>query len=128
MATTAFVNILTPPGSYGSTATDLGLDTATTNDVKSGADDSDFAVTGRELLIVFNSTGGSVNLLLTSVAEPVTQRATNPNPLSIAIPAGDTRMFGPFARIGWAASNGRMKMQASAAGLRAAVLTLPTVS
>jgi len=127
MATTAFPNVLTPPGAYGSTAVDLGLDVSTTNDIKDGANDSDFAVTGKELLIVFNSTGGSLNLLLTSQPEPVTQRATNPNPLSIAIPAGDTRMFGPFPRVGWADTTGRMKMQASAARLRAVILTLPTV-
>ncbi len=127
MATVPFANIVDTPGSYGITTTDLGLDVATTNDIANGANDSDFAVTGRELLVVFNQSGSPINLLLTSVAEPITGRATNPNPLSIAIPAGDTRIFGPFQSSGWAATNGRMKMQASAAALRAAIIRLPVV-
>lgn len=127
MATVPFANIVATPGSYGITTSTLGLDVATTNDIANGANDSDFAVTGRELLVVFNQSGSPINLLLTSVASSMTGRVTSPNPLSIAIAAGTTRIFGPFERDGWAAANGRMKMQASAAALRAAIVQLPFV-
>lgn len=128
MALVPFVNVLVPTGSYVATAVNLGLDVATTNDVANGANSSTIQSTGKELLLVFNSAGTSTNLLLTSQPDPVTQRSTNPNPLSIAIPAGAYRSYGPFARTGWADSSGLITMQASATGLRAVVLTLPTVS
>lgn len=131
MATVPFANIIDLSSGlvgYPSTTTDLGLDVTTTNDIANGANDSDFQVTGKELLVVFNQSGAPINLLLTSVADAVTGRVTTANPLSIAIPAGDTRVVGPFARNGWAASNGRMKMQASAAALRAAIIRFPTIA
>lgn len=124
MATIPFVNVLDVPSPYLATTLDLGLDIATTNDIGSGANDSTFANTGQEILVVFNQSGAPINLLLTSVADSVTGRATNPNPLSIAIPAGDTRIF-RFVREGWADSSGLTKMQASAVALRAAVIRMP---
>lgn len=107
---------------YSNASVDLGLDDGA-NDIDDGADDNDFAATGRDLLIVHNSTGAPVNLLVTSVADRF-GRETDPNPLSLAIPAGETHRFGPLATAGWAASNGRIKIQASATGLRAAILQL----
>lgn len=131
MATIAFPNVIDLSSGavgYPSAAPDLGLDVPTTNDIQNGSNDSDFLVTGKELLVVYNQSGSPINLLLTSVADSSVGRVTSPNPLSIAIPAGDTRIIGPFARNGWAASNGRMKMQASAAALRAALVRFPTIA
>lgn len=125
MATIPFPNIVTPPGPYAITTQDLSLDVATTNDIANGANDSSFQNTGKEILVVFNQSGAPINLLLTSVADPTTGRVTSPNPLSISIPAGDTRIFGVFATQGWANSNGLTIMQASAAALRAAIIRLP---
>lgn len=126
MALVAFPNIVTPLGSYVATAPDLGADLGA-NDIEDGADSSTFQVTDCELLFVSNSTVGSINLLLTTVADS-RGRVTSPNPLSIAIPAGDARIFGPFRREGWAGTGNLVTMQASAVGLRAAVIRFNSVS
>jgi hypothetical protein len=121
MADVAFTNILVTAGSYVSTAQDLGF-TSAGNDLASGANVNTFTATDNDLLIVFNSTGGSLNLLITPVADAKLGRVTTPNPLSIAIATLTGRMFGPFKKDGWADTNGVIRIAASAAGVRAVII------
>lgn len=128
MATTAFGNTFTePPGSYSYTSVDLALDDAG-SDVDDGANDHTFVSSGRELLIVENSTGSPIVLTITSVSSKKTARSASSAQQDYSIPANETHMIGPFLRDGWADSANLIKMQAAAVGLRAAVVTLPQTS
>lgn len=120
MATITFPNVITPAGAYAYATQDLGLDNAV-NDVEDGADDSEFPASDNDLLVVHNSTGAPINLTVVSVADQQTGRTAASD--VYAIPAGKTHIFGPLKRNGWAAA-GKITMQASAVGLRAAVLKL----
>ena len=124
MADIAFTNVYTPPGSYSYTATDLQLDSASF-DVKGPTDFSTFAGSDNDLVIVFNSTGAPITLTHTGYADAKTGRTPQTAQSQISIPAGDVRMLGPFRQDGWRnPADGLMRMQASAVGLRMALIRL----
>lgn len=122
MADIAFTNIQqAPPGPYSYTVADLLLDQAG-NNVAGPTDFSTFVLTEDTGIVLFNSTGGSINFLPETVADAKTGRT---RVTSIAIAAGKVALFGPLKRDGWANSvTGIMRMQASATGLRACIVKM----
>ena len=125
MATSDHPNqISSPPGSYSYTSTDLGFDDVA-NDVDDGANDHEFLCTNRQLLLVSNSTGSPIVLTITSLVSTTTSRTASSAQQDYSIPANESHVIGPFRRDGWAStSTNKIKMQAAATGLRAAILTI----
>lgn len=126
MADFDFANVKSPSGPYGYTAVDMVLDQAG-SELRIGADFDQFQVTGREMVVLFNSTGSPINFLPVSVADSKGRTASSTQTTQ-AVAAGDTVMAGPFEQEGWANASGKMRMQASAVGLRACVVRLPAVA
>ena len=123
----AHVNQLTAPGSTSYLSIDLGLDTPTTNDVQDGTpDDSVITLTARQILILFNSTGGALVITVQSVADDLGRTASSAQQ-DISIPAGETHLLGPYFLDGWA-QTGLLKFTTTGAGLRAAIVTLPALT
>lgn len=76
-------------------------------------------LTGREILVVFNSDSGAHNVIITSVAHPVTGRAGT---VTLSVGAGAYKMIGPFALEGWAQSDNYLYFEAADATIGYAVI------
>lgn len=122
MAQVPFPNVISQPGSYSYSSADLGLDTATTNDVEEGADTSTFVATGNDLIIVFASAAPLV-LTITSVADALGRVATSAQD-TYAIPSGETHIIGPLKKAGFADAGSLIEMQADAVDLRCCVVQI----
>lgn len=81
-----------------------------------------FALTGRELLLVQNSGGSQYTYTVESVADPYgRERDITTN----AIAAGAIHVLGPFSLEGWRQTDGMLYLEASNTAVKFAVITLP---
>ena len=129
MASSLFPNVIESlPGTFGYAATDLGLDDVA-NEVDSGANDHYFTASGKDLILVFNSTAGALDFTVVSQAHPRTgQRAGAAAQDTLSVGAGLTVALGPFGKEGWVdVATNRITIQAEAAGMYAAVVRLNAV-
>ena len=78
--------------------------------------------TGREIVLVNNTTGGPETITVSSTPASATQRLGDITAASV--PAGAIRAFQLFPGNGWANAQGRIDVQTSAAGLEIAILRL----
>lgn len=91
--------------------------TWTASDASNG---NQFLSTGKEILLVRNTSGGSLTLTVVAVADTI-GRAVN---ASIIVGAGLYRSFGPIGIVGWRNSSGYVETTGAAA-LEIAVLINP---
>lgn len=86
------------------------------------ADGAGFPMTGRELLLVRNPTGGALTVTINSVAD---SRKRVGDITAYSIGAGEIAAFWPNRTEGWRQTDGKLYFAASAAGLEFAVVRLP---
>lgn len=123
MADVDFTNVVSIAGHEPSFAfPDLALDAG--NLIAFSTDRSAWISSGKEVLIVFNTTGGALTLTVTNVAKADGRVLTTAQSV-FSIPAGKYRAFGDFPLTGYADASGRIYVQASATGLRGVILRLP---
>ncbi len=116
MARTALTPI-TAPGSYGGTWTEITWTAADASNFNS------FSLTGRELLLIYNSSADTgYDVTLTSVDDRY-GRSENVGPTEVAF--GDYMMFGPIALEGWQQTDGSFYLTAENAAIKFAVIRLP---
>lgn len=101
------------PGGY--TAVGATLTFTAADDVNG----NNFRMSGNDLVIVRNPTGGPLSVLLTSVADNAGRTAD----FSEAIAAGIVKVYGPFRYMGWRDDNGFMSVDGDS-GLELAVIKL----
>jgi hypothetical protein len=82
-----------------------------------------FIGTGRELVIARNTSADTPYTITIVSAADEMGRTGNITAESIAF--GVTRMYGPFARSGWAQSTGHVHLEAENAAIEFAVILLP---
>jgi hypothetical protein len=115
--------IISPIGPYPALpVTPTGADFVfTAADLANG---NSFVSTGRELLLVQNSGASPYTVTVTSVAD--NQKRTG-DITSYSVGAGLFSMFGPFSQPGWLQSDGTVRVSASNALVKFAVVRLPSV-
>lgn len=107
----------TAPGGYA------GSWTAVTMNSGNATDGHYFALTGRELLVMTNtSTDTNYWVTLTSVDDPY-GRSESITQVDIAF--GATVVFGPIPLIGWQQTNGQFYVDVENAAIKIGVITLP---
>lgn len=114
---------VTPIGGYP-TLPLTALSAALTFVASDNVNGNSFVLTGRELLLLWNTTGGALTVTISSSNDP--QKRTG-DISAYSVPANAWAMFGPLPIVGWAQSDGTLLFTTSDAGLEAAVLRLPTV-
>lgn len=116
MARTALTPI-TAPGAYGGAWTEISFTAA---DV---ANMNLFQLTGRELLLMYNSSADTAYwVTLTSVDDSFGRQE---HITQVDIPFGDYMMFGPIAIPGWQQTDGAFYLAAENAAILFAVIRLP---
>lgn len=109
--------ILTPTVSPGPLPTAAAVVTETAENT---SDNSRFAFTGKELLIVHNTDVGAQTFTVTSVAD---EQGRLGHITTEAIAAGAWKVLGPFTtRPGWRQSDGYVYCSASHIGVKFAVI------
>jgi hypothetical protein len=86
------------------------------------ADGAGFALTGKEVLLARNPTGGALTVTISSVVDPYIRTG---DITTYSIGAGEYAVFPPFPKAGWAQADGKLYLAASAATVEFAVLKLP---
>lgn len=84
-----------------------------------------FTLTGVEVLLVHNSSGGALTVTVTSAADPY-GRSSDIDAHSI--PASEYRVLQRFPVDGWQQNDGKLYVDGSAAGILFAVIRLPSGS
>lgn len=123
MADVAFTNIV-QLGSIEPAHLSLDLNLDAGNLISFSADRSFWVSGGRDILVIFNTTGGSLNLTFTTQPK-VDGRVQSTAQSVFAIAPGKYRSFGEFPLSGWADGSNQIFVQASATGLRGVILRLP---
>lgn len=85
-------------------------------------DKEQFALTGRELILVKNDDAASQTYTINTVADPY-GRTKDITANSIA--AGAIHVVGPIGLIGWQQTDGNLYLEASDTDVKFAVITLP---
>lgn len=106
----------TAPGAYA------GVSTAVTMENGNTGDGLFFQMTGRELLIIQNTNGGSQTWSATSVDDSFGRQE---HITTESIAAGAIRVFGPIATAGWQQTNGQFYFTASHTDVKFGVIVLP---
>lgn len=106
----------TAPGCYAGTSTAVTMTAADTSNYE------EFTLTGKELLIIYNSGGSSYTWTATSVDDSF-GRSEDITTESIA--AGAIRVFGPISTAGWQQTDGKFYMQASNTAVKFGIIVLP---
>ena len=120
MAATA-LPIITPLGSYPTLPiTPTGADFVFT--AGDATNHNTFVSTGREIVIVFASTAGTVTF--TSVADGINRTG---DITTYAVGSGVYSLFGPFLKTGWANTSGLVTITPSATTVTFAVIRLPSI-
>lgn len=105
------------PGSYptaGVTITQTAADTT---------NKEEFPMTGRELLLAYNSGVGAATVTINSVAN---QQGRTKDITADSIAAGATHVYGPFTeRRGWAQGDGTLNFEASSTDIEFSVIRMP---
>lgn len=86
------------------------------------ADGASYQMTGREILLVRNPTGGALTVTINSVAD--TKKRTG-DITAYSIGAGEVAMFFFNRTEGWVQTNSKLHFAGSATGLEFAVIRLP---
>ena len=86
-------------------------------------DKNSFAITGREVLIAYNSSGGALTVTVDSVAD-VCNREGDLGPYSIG--AGEYALLGPFPVAGFRQADGLCYLEASGADVGFMVIRFPS--
>ncbi|HYI67132.1 MAG TPA: hypothetical protein VEW95_09430 [Candidatus Limnocylindrales bacterium] len=86
------------------------------------ADGASFPMTGRELLLVRNPSGGALTVTINSVSD---SRKRTGDITAYSIGAGEVAAFWPNRTEGWRQTTGLLHFAASAAELEFAVIRLP---
>lgn len=81
-----------------------------------------FALTGREIVIVHNTGASSYTYTITSVADPFGRLG---NITAQTILAGAIHTVGPFGLPGWQQTDGTLHLEASNAAVKFGVIALP---
>lgn len=81
------------------------------------------ALTGREILVIFNSDASDHTVTITSVADTTEGRTGDITTENVV--AGTMKMIGPLAPEGWRQTDGYLYFQASDATIEYAVIQLP---
>jgi len=116
MARTALTKT-TAPGAYPTDGVVVSFDAADAVNLNK------FPMTGRELVIAYNSDVASHNVTITSVAD---EKGRTGDITSDAIAAGAYHVYGPFTnKAGWAQSDGSLSLEADDATVKFAVVQLP---
>jgi hypothetical protein len=86
------------------------------------ADKNEFALTGREVVIIHNTGASTRTYTITSVPDPFgrTGDITAQN-----IAAGAIHTIGPFGLLGWQQTGGTLYLEASHAEVKIGVIALP---
>lgn len=106
------------PGNYptaGVTVTQTAADTT---------NKEEFPMTGRELLLAYNSGASAATVSIDSVAN---QQGRTGDISVDSIAAGETHVYGPFtSRRGWVQGDGTLNFEASSADIEFSVIRMPT--
>lgn len=107
----------TAPGAYSGAWADVTWTAADSTDKEQ------FALTGRELVLIRNTSEDTpYYVTITSVDDP-TGRSRHIS--QVDIPFGDTVAWGPTAVDGWRQTDGNLYLEAENAAIEYAVITLP---
>lgn len=112
MARTALTPV-TMPGSY------TGAWTVFTFAAADNANGNAFALAPNDILLLFNSTGGTLTATLTSVADKLGRTG---DITAVNLAAGAYAVFGPIQLDGWKQTDGNFYLTASAVGVKFAIL------
>lgn len=82
-----------------------------------------FASSGKDLVVAFNSGVSARTVTITSVADAKNNRTGDITTYALA--AGKYAFFGPFERNGWMQSDGNIYLEASHADVKWGVIALP---
>ncbi len=105
------------PGRYASNGQALISAAA---DVANG---NQFVASGNELIIARNTDGANAHsVTIHSVNDPYNRSG---NIAADSIPAGETKVYGPFPRLGWMQPDGRVYVNADNSAIEFAVIALP---
>lgn len=85
-------------------------------------DKEQFALTGREVILIHNTGASSRTYTITSVADPFTGRSGDVSAVSIA--AGAIHCIGPMGPDGWRQTDGNLYLEANNAEVKFGVYTL----
>lgn len=111
------VTTTTAPGAYGGAWTELTL---AAGDVANG---NDFTLTGREILVMYNSSADTAYYVtLTSVAAAGTNRTGDIT--EVDIPFGEYHIFGPIGLDGWQQTDGKFYVNVENAAILLGVIRL----
>lgn len=117
------LTVQSPPPAYP--ALPLAVNSADVAFTAAGAafaDGASYPLTGRELLLVRNPTGGALTVSIDSVSD---SRNRTGDIAAYSIGAGEVAAFYFNRTEGWRQSDGTLHLEASAAGLEFAVVRLP---
>lgn len=93
--------------------------------VFTAADDvnlDDFIFTGRELILINNTTGGALTITLTSAPDP---QGRSSDIVAYSVGAGLFSMFWAGSLIGWQQTDRKFHLEASAVGVEFAIVRIP---
>lgn len=79
-----------------------------------------FPSTGKELVLLHNTTGAGVVVTISSVADPFGRSQT----FTKTVPANGYAMFGPLELLGWRQADGKVWVDFAATGVDIAVVDL----
>jgi hypothetical protein len=83
------------------------------------------ALTGREIVLAWNTDAGAQTVTINSSPDPQSRTA---DIAAYSIGAGLISGFGPFPLEGWAQGDGTLHLEASSANVKFAVLRLPALN
>lgn len=104
------------PGSYATSGTAI---TWTAADATNG---NQFTLTGKQLVLVYNSDTSAHSVTVTSSAD---EYGRSGDITAESVAAGAYKMFGPFKLPGWVQTDGNLYLSADSATISFAVITLP---
>ncbi len=85
------------------------------------ASDEETLLTGKEMIIAHNTTGGALTVTINSVNDPF---GRTKDIAADSIPANSFKIYGPFSTTGWQQTDGNLYFEASASGIEFVVLKL----
>ena len=115
--------IINPEGPFPGTVAPLALDFIFT--AADSVNMDDFIFTGRELILINNTTGGALTITLTSAPDPQGRSA---DIVAYSVGAGLFSMFWAGSKIGWDQVGGKFFLEASAVGVEFAIVRIPAAS
>ncbi len=104
------------PGGYVSAPTEIAYVAA------DPANKNQVTLTGKELLIAFNSGAAPHTITITSVPD---EKNRTGDITAFSIAAGKYYIFGPVALAGWQQTDGRLYFEADHAEIKFAIITVP---